>query len=65
VWDLCEFADLLTNEEKEIRYRVRGFCEEESLPVINAYWERAEFPAQLVKELGALGVAGGAIEGYG
>ena len=34
-------------------------------PVINDYWERAEFPWALIKKMGALGIVGDGIEGYG
>jgi glutaryl-CoA dehydrogenase len=57
--------DGLTDEERAIRDRVRAFGEQEVLAVINEYWERAEFPFDLVPKLAALGVAGAAIEGYG
>ena len=35
------------------------------LPVINGYWERAEFPWPLIEKLGKLGIVGEGIEGYG
>ena len=35
------------------------------LPVINDYWERAEFPRDLVGKLGGLGIVGDGIDGYG
>ena len=35
------------------------------LPVINGYWERAEFPWELIKKMGALGIVGDGIDGYG
>lgn len=63
--DFYAVEDLLTPEEREIRDRVRTFCEKEVTPVINGYWERAEFPFELVPKLAALGIAGGTIEGYG
>ena len=63
--DFYAVEDLLTPEEREIRDRVRTFCENEVTPVINDYWERAEFPFELVPKLAALGIAGGTIEGYG
>jgi alkylation response protein AidB-like acyl-CoA dehydrogenase len=34
-------------------------------PIINPYWERAEFPHELVPKLADLGIAGFQIEGYG
>ena len=63
--DLYLFDDLLTDEEREIRDRVRTFCDEEVTPIINQYWERAEFPHELVPKLAQLKLAGGPIQGYG
>jgi glutaryl-CoA dehydrogenase len=57
--------DLLTDDARAVRERVRAFVESDLLPVINDYWDRAEFPWPLVPKLAALGVVGGAIEGYG
>ena len=48
-----------------MRDRVRRFCDEEVRPVINGYWERAEFPFALLPKLAELGVCGGTIQGYG
>ena len=45
--------------------RTRDFVDDEVLPVINDYWERAEFPWPLVEKLGELGIVGDGIEGYG
>jgi glutaryl-CoA dehydrogenase len=63
--DIFLADDLLDEREREVRDRVRRFCDEEVLPVINDYWERAEFPFPLIAELAPLGVCGGTIEGYG
>ena len=63
--DLYDLEELLEPEEIEIRDRVRAFCEQEVTPRINDYWERAEFPFELVPKLAGLGIAGGTIEGYG
>jgi glutaryl-CoA dehydrogenase len=43
----------------------RRFVDHEVLPVINDYWERAEFPWPLVPRLAELGIVGEDIEGYG
>jgi glutaryl-CoA dehydrogenase len=43
----------------------RRFVDQEVLPAINDYWERAEFPWPLVKRLAELGIVGEDIEGYG
>jgi glutaryl-CoA dehydrogenase len=63
--DFYQMDDLLTAEERAIQDRVRAFCDTEVTPVINGYWERAEFPFALIPKLAALGVAGGSIQGYG
>jgi glutaryl-CoA dehydrogenase len=55
----------LSDREKALRDRVRRFVDQEVLPIINEYWERAEFPWELVPGLAELGVIGGMIEGYG
>ncbi|HXO07383.1 MAG TPA: acyl-CoA dehydrogenase family protein [Solirubrobacteraceae bacterium] len=57
--------ETLSEHELVIRDRVRAFADREVLPIINDYWERAEFPFELVPKLAELGVAGTTIEGYG
>lgn len=37
----------------------------EVAPVIAGYWERAEFPHELVPKLSKLGLGGGTLTGYG
>ena len=63
--DYYLLADLLTDEEREIRDRVRAFVDSDVLPIINDYWERAQFPFELVPKIAELGVVGGPIQGYG
>jgi glutaryl-CoA dehydrogenase len=63
--DFYLFDDLLTDEEREIRDRVRDFCDNEVTPIINPYWERGEFPFEIIPKLAELNIAGGTIEGYG
>lgn len=63
--DFYLFDEMLTDEEREYRDRVRAFCDEEVVPIINPYWERAEFPEEIVPKLAQLNIAGGTIEGYG
>ena len=48
----------LTPEQAEFASAVRAFAETEIKPVIGDYYERGEFPADLVRELGKLGVFG-------
>ncbi len=63
--DYYQIDALLTDEERAIKYRVREFCDREVVPVINDYWERAEAPFELFYKMGALGIVGGTITGYG
>jgi glutaryl-CoA dehydrogenase len=57
--------ETLSEQERAIRDRVRAFADDEVLPIINEYWEKAEFPFELVPKLAELGVAGTTIEGHG
>jgi glutaryl-CoA dehydrogenase len=63
--DFYALEELLAPEEIELRDRVRAFCEREVTPRINDYWERAEFPFELVPGIAGLGIAGGTVQGYG
>jgi glutaryl-CoA dehydrogenase len=55
----------LSPEEVAIRDKVRDFAENRVLPVINSYWEKAEFPEELLPPLAELGIIGTIIQGYG
>jgi Acyl-CoA dehydrogenases len=44
---------------------VRRFVDEEVVPVVGPYWERAEICWPLVKRLPELGIVGEDIKGYG
>ncbi|HEY6410458.1 MAG TPA: acyl-CoA dehydrogenase family protein, partial [Ktedonobacteraceae bacterium] len=63
--DFYLMDELLTDEERAIRDKVRAFSDREVIPIINDYWERAEFPFDLIPKLAQLGVAGSNIHGYG
>src|SRR3712207_2899638 len=54
-----------TADQLDHLLRTRAFVQEHVLPVINDYWERAEFPWPLVEKLGETGLVGDGIEGYG
>jgi glutaryl-CoA dehydrogenase len=63
--DYFFLKDQLTPAQLDYLRRTREFVDNEVLPVINGYWERAEFPWPLVEKLGKLGVVGDGIGGYG
>jgi glutaryl-CoA dehydrogenase len=63
--DYFQLREDLSPEQLDLLLRTRAFVEDEVLPVINGYWERAEFPWPLVEKMGAAGLVGDGIEGYG
>lgn len=65
VSDYYQFDELLNDEERAIRAKVRECMEKEVAPIMAEYWEKAEFPFQIIPKLGALHISGGTIKGYG
>ncbi len=63
--DYFFLREQLTDEQLELLRRVRVFVDDEVLPVIGGYWERAEMPWPLIRRLGELGIVGEDIQGYG
>ncbi len=57
--DFINVGSLLSDEEKEIRDRVRSFVDREVIPTAAEYWDKAEFPFDLLPGLGELGLMGG------
>jgi glutaryl-CoA dehydrogenase len=58
--------ELLTDEQKHVREAVRNYVKKDISPIIEDYAQRAEFPQQIVKQMGDLGVFGPTIpEQYG
>src|SRR5437764_9709706 len=56
--DYYNIDELLTEEHKLIRSSVRSYVKKEISPIIEDYAQRAEFPQQIVKQLGELGCFG-------
>lgn len=65
ITDYYAVDDFLSEADRTIRKKVRDFVDAEVFPIINDYWERAEFPFELVPKLAGLGIAGTTIQGYG
>lgn len=64
--DYFNLDELLTEEHKLIRESVRNYVKKEISPIIEDYAQRAEFPQQVVKQMGELGVFGPTVpEQYG
>ncbi len=62
--DFLEIDDLLTGEERLLRDTVRQFVADKVTPNIAEWFEQATFPAELVREMGDLGLLGMHLEGY-
>ncbi|MFN4315089.1 MAG: acyl-CoA dehydrogenase family protein [Chitinophagaceae bacterium] len=56
--DYFALDELLTDEHKMIRETVRQYVKREISPIIEDYAQRAEFPQQIVAQMGDLGVFG-------
>ena len=63
--DYFYIREQLTPAQLENLRRAREFVTAEVQPVINGYWERAEFPWPLIEKMAPLGFVGDGIEGYG
>jgi len=63
--DYFLIRDQLSSEELGYLERTRHFVDDEVLPVAAGFWERAEFPWQLIEKMAPLGIVGDGIEGYG
>lgn len=63
--DYFLLRDQLSEQEIDYLERTRRFVDNEVLPVIGDYWERAELPFDLARRLGELRLVGDGIEGYG
>ena len=63
--DYFGLREQLSEGELELLLRTRAFVDDEVLPVIGGFWERAEFPDALVRRLGALGLVGDGMQGHG
>jgi len=63
--DFLSIDALLDPEEKLLRDTVRQFTRDRILPDVADWFEAGTFPLELAKEMGALGLLGMHLEGYG
>jgi len=63
--DILGIDSLLSDEERLIRDTVRGFVRDRVLPNVARWFEEGILPRELGRELGALGLLGMHLEGYG
>ena len=63
--DFLEIGALLDDEERLLRDTVRQFVDDRILPDVADWFEEGTFPKDMAKEMGALGLLGMHLEGYG
>lgn len=63
--DVLNLDSLLTEEELQLRATVRGFVDGRIRPNIKKWYEEAHFPVEIAREMGALGLLGMHLQGYG
>ncbi|ARC56695.1 Acyl-CoA dehydrogenase [Frondihabitans sp. 762G35] len=56
--DFYFVQDSLTDRENESIHDLRDYFDSEVAPIADDYWERAEFPMQVIKPMAALGAYG-------
>jgi len=63
--DFYKIDELLSEEERGWQDRVRNFVDGEAMPVIAEFFDKGEFPMELIPRMAQLGLFGLHIEGYG
>ena len=63
--DLYHLDGLLTDEQRALQQKVRGFMEQEIRPIVNRYWLKGEFPHEIFPRVAALNICGVTYKGYG
>lgn len=63
--DYFQIESLLTEDEKEIRNRVRRFVEDSCMPIIAEHFDKGTFPMELISQMAEMGLFGVHVEGYG
>ncbi|MBQ0734484.1 acyl-CoA dehydrogenase family protein [Aquimarina celericrescens] len=62
--DFYDYDLKLTQEERAIQLKVRNFMENEVEPIANEYWNKAQFPMEIIPKLAKLNICGVAYKGY-
>ena len=63
--DFLSLDDLLTDDQRLMRDSVRRFVDLEVQPILAEAFDKGEFPRDLIPKIGALGVLGANLTGYG
>src|SRR6202012_3990173 len=63
--DFLNVEHVLSDEERDIRDVVRAFVVDRVVPNVGEWFEEATIPMGLARELGAIGLLGMHLDGYG
>jgi glutaryl-CoA dehydrogenase len=63
--DFFTVREQFTDEQWDRFITTRRFVDDQVLPVVGDYWQRAELPWPLIRQLPGLGLVGEEIQGYG
>ena len=63
--DFYDYDLKLNQKHRDIQMKVRSFMENEVEPIANKYWNKAEFPFEIIPKLAELNICGVAYKGYG
>lgn len=57
--------EALKDEDRALQLKVRAILEADVKPLVNQYWNRAEFPFEIIPKLAELNICGLTYKGYG
>jgi glutaryl-CoA dehydrogenase len=63
--DFYNLSLKLTPKQRELQLKLRNFMEDEIRPIANEYWNKAEFPFQIIPKMAELNICGLTYDGYG
>ncbi len=63
--DFYQTEASLGSDEKELRDSVRSFVDRECMPIIADFFDRGEFPLDLIPKMAEMGLFGCHVKGYG
>ncbi|MDP2311066.1 MAG: acyl-CoA dehydrogenase family protein [Pseudomonadota bacterium] len=63
--DLYNIDSLLSEDERMVREAVRGWVDDNVIPIIEKHCREATFPRHLVAQMGEMGLLGVNLKGYG
>jgi glutaryl-CoA dehydrogenase len=63
--DVLQLDSQLTGEERQVRDSARAYCQEQLLPRVREAFRHEVFHREIMTEMGALGLLGCTLEGYG